>query len=307
MFKTDITTIEELKDKSNRQTRLLKQPRNIAATLYKDTLNNPELSEKVLREFIEDRGVYKRTAADRFSAFDGEALNVIELSFAKNRLLSVSDVAVSDGRTALDFFEKLNNIRLIEKYEASDYLCVVSAYEKNGITAVTGNNKIIQIIWKKCVLTERGRVGLIRFALNIVNYILYYLLLPKAKEAIAEGDKTEIKLFYPNALLKSKEDSRFVLFEHNILEPFASRYHIVRAMNILNPSYFSAAQFETIINNFYSSLFNGGLLITGSNQDAGSVVNGAIYKKNKSGFELIYKSGEGSAIKEIIEGYKTIV
>ncbi|MDR2151955.1 MAG: hypothetical protein LBO72_03955 [Helicobacteraceae bacterium] len=303
MFKTGITTIEDLRDKSKWNTWLLKRSRNVAITLYNETLNSPELSEKVLREFTDDRGVYKRTAADRFAAFDIEALKIIELNFAQNEQLAVSDVAVSDGRTALDFFQKLDKIRKIRVYDASDYLCVVNAYEKDGVTAVAGNNKIIQIVWKKCVLSKKRKTSFIVFALNVVNYMLYYFLTPKAKRAIEEGKKTEIKLFCPSALLKSKQDDRFSLFEHNILEPFISRYHIIRAMNILNFSYFNVAQFETIIDNFYASLSDGGLLITGSNQDAGSIVNGAIYKKTKNGFELIYESGEGSATKGLIENY----
>ena len=46
----------------------------------------------------------------------------------------------------------------------------------------------------------------------------------------------------------------------------------------------------------YDGLENNGLLITGSNQEANSTVDGAVYKKNKNGFGLVWTSGKGSQI-----------
>jgi hypothetical protein len=70
-----------------------------------------------LREFV-DRDVYKRTAANRFETFDDEALKIIGLNFTNDASLNVSDVAVSDGRTALDFFEKLD-----KRFRVAGYGC----------------------------------------------------------------------------------------------------------------------------------------------------------------------------------------
>ena len=75
-------------------------------------------------------------------------------------------------------------------------------------------------------------------------------------------------------------------------------------MNILNLSYFTKDEFNTIINNIYDCLELDGLFVTGSNQDAGTRVNGAIYKKTSDGFNLIHCEGSGSIIKEQIENIK---
>jgi hypothetical protein len=74
-------------------------------------------------------------------------------------------------------------------------------------------------------------------------------------------------------------------------------------MNLLNRSYFTDDQFRVILKHIHSGLLDGGLLITGSNQDAGSLVNGGIYQKTKQGFNEIYQSGGGSPISDLIQSF----
>ncbi len=69
-------------------------------------------------------------------------------------------------------------------------------------------------------------------------------------------------------------------------------------MNVLNQSYFSNEDFPKIIQHIYDGLKDNGLFITGSNQEANSTVDGAVYKKNKNGFSLVWTSGKGSQIQD---------
>jgi hypothetical protein len=54
------------------------------------------------------------------------------------------------------------------------------------------------------------------------------------------------------------------------------------------------------VKNVVQSLREGGLFITGSNAGAGTVVNGAIYKKTQTGMARIEVSGSGSPVDELI-------
>jgi chemotaxis methyl-accepting protein methylase len=73
-------------------------------------------------------------------------------------------------------------------------------------------------------------------------------------------------------------------------------FHCVRAMNVLNDSYFSAEQMRKILLNVHNSLKNNGLFIAGSNQDPGSPVSGAVFSKNDSNFDLVWMTAEAPQV-----------
>ena len=76
-------------------------------------------------------------------------------------------------------------------------------------------------------------------------------------------------------------------------------------MNVLNLVYFSEANLKKAILNIISSLNEGGLLVTGSNLEAGSVVNGGIYKKSVLRLEKLATAGSGSQVDDLIQSLNT--
>ena len=96
-----------------------------------------------------------------------------------------------------------------------------------------------------------------------------------------------------------------MLNQYNLLDkyPVSKSFHIVRAMNILNVNYFSRPEFKLIITHIFDSLADGGLFITGSNQNSSSLVHGGIFLKTQSKYKKIYGSGEGSYVEELICNY----
>ena len=74
-------------------------------------------------------------------------------------------------------------------------------------------------------------------------------------------------------------------------------------MNVLNCAYFSEVQLRKSIENIAQSLSEGGLFITGSNIQQGSIVNGGIYKKTKNRLEMIDISGKGSPVDALISDF----
>jgi chemotaxis methyl-accepting protein methylase len=88
--------------------------------------------------------------------------------------------------------------------------------------------------------------------------------------------------------------------QHNVLNKLTENYNIVRAMNILNTSYFSTDEFKIVLKNIYQALKENGFFITGSNQDANSLVHGGLYQKTPKGFKKLWQSGDGSPVDEMI-------
>ena len=72
-------------------------------------------------------------------------------------------------------------------------------------------------------------------------------------------------LFSSCAINLERNNKSFELAEHNILKSFNNKYNIIRAMNILNLSYFTDEEFQIIIKNIYHGLADNALFITGSN------------------------------------------
>ncbi len=110
----------------------------------------------------------------------------------------------------------------------------------------------------------------------------------------------EICLFCPAALNLAKQHYNFNLLQQNVLLPFKHKSHILRAMNLLNPTYFTKPEFQTVIKNFYDALYDNGLLIVGSNQDSGTIVHGAVYRKSLNGFLKVWQSGNGPSVDHLI-------
>jgi len=308
MIKTGITCIRDIKEKSI--TPLCKQLKNVTITLYDKILLEPdseELAERILLLFSDERGAYKRTYAKRFEEFDLIILGYLEEFFKTGEVVFIQDVGVSDGRTALDFFKRVSAIFPKLTFVASDYNPKVYVLEKGKCkVTISHTGKVLEILWPPFVFNAIKRDSYRRYPLNyLIQILVQNLVVSPLLKAYHEGKlkAKELMLFAPQVLNTVKNDARFILDQHNLLSPFKEKAHIVRAMNVLNPSYFTQDEFSQVISHIHFALLEGGLFITGSNQDAGTLVQGGIYKKAKSGFQKIWQSGEGSPIESIILGF----
>ena len=78
------------------------------------------------------------------------------------------------------------------------------------------------------------------------------------------------------------------------------RFDFIRAMNLLNPCYFPETQLRKAVENIVQSMREGGLFITGSSIEQGTIVNGGIYKKTNDRLQRIEISGKGSHVDALI-------
>ena len=313
MIKTGIYDISQLAG-SPRLKSLFGRDRVISVTLYDQILDLPNadaLSERTLLYFSDERGVYKRTYAHRFEQFDSQLLLLMAEEFNPQDPLILADVAVSDGRTACDLFERLApHFPRIAHY-ASDYGPRILVLREGRLTVtLSRNNRILETVWPPFVFSAMTPENPLYYPLNqAIRFFVKRLLADplRAKYLAGQIKASELQLFSMRALNLSRKEGRFHLGEQNILEPLTTPEpaHIIRAMNVLNASYFGPSDMNQILGNFHNALRLGGWLVTGTNEDADSIVHGGIYQKTATGFEKVWQSGNGPVAEPLILPWKS--
>jgi hypothetical protein len=306
MLKTGIYSVDQLNDPKNFKT-IFGNDKKFSITLYPEIVNDPkksDLAEQILLNFTDDRGAFKRTYANRFEEFDAAVLKEIQSRFSSHDPLIFHDAAISDGRTACDFFEKLEPHFPSLEYYASDYDPYIYVIEE-GRTKIVVNrdNKALEVIFPPFVfncMREPRRYPLNQFIKYVLNKTFVRSILMKC-----QNDSTKSKeytLFSPKTLRMSDQNPKFHLIRHNLLDssPIPQPITIFRAMNILNAGYFSSNEFKILIRHIFNSLSDNGLFITGSNQDSNTTVHGGVFQKNKGKLQKIWQSGNGSTVEDII-------
>jgi hypothetical protein len=310
MLKFGIHALNQIKDTKRLKTFFAKD-KNISITLYKHIQGYPTadmLAERILLLFSDERGAYKRTYQKRFEKFDKSIISILKKTFITSDHLMFYDVGISDGRTALDFFEKMALAFPNVQYVASDYNPTVYVVKKDKVkVTLSHTGKILEILFPPFVFNKTKMDRFIFYPLNhiirfFVEIFVVRPLMKEYKKGLVQPE--ELLLFAPRVLHCAEKDKRFKLRRHDLLSPLEGQACIIRAMNVLNISYFSESEFMIVIKNLYLGLKEGGLFITGSNQDAGSIVHGGVYKKYDGGFKKIFQSGNGSPIDHLILRFK---
>ena len=88
-------------------------------------------------------------------------------------------------------------------------------------------------------------------------------------------------------------------------EDWVGKFNLVRASNILNRAYFSEDQLRTAIENLFSYLETGGLLVISRNHEEspGAPDHGSVWKKmDQNSLDLIDNNRDGSYIRELVAG-----
>lgn len=297
MLKFGIYNINQLK--SNKTKTFFGGKKAIAVDLY-GSENDNDLNETILRDFTNSDGAYKRTYKHRFNSFDEISLKHIESATKSIQKVYVHDFAVSDARTALDFFKLLNSkIKKEFIYTASDNSPYVYSYQFNNKKRIILDHqkKILQMISPPFVLNTIKKESKLFYPINsIVRAFLKKKYLKKLQN-VSKVSIKQIPLFCTDALKLAEENKNFSLKQENILDIQSKyKYQIIRAMNVLNKSYFSMEQINKIIKNFFEHLEDNGILIVGSNQNAGSLVNGSIFQKKEDHLIKLEDSGQGFSL-----------
>ena len=286
----------------------------IALDLYNALDEHPanerdKIQERMLCRFSNKNGTFRYTHARRFDDFDRLAVKVIRYTFPPDKNIRVHDVAASDGRTSCDLYDSLDGVYGERLYfEASDYAPFLYIVRKKGAASrlITDHqDNILQIITPPFVFNV---VHSENKAFYPLNYLIRHLVTRfyarpmlracKSHRPGIERVRLELLCWECREHIARKTNFRFERFD--IFSRPTHRFDVIRAMNVLNRSYFCDEDLKRVIENFIQSLNEGGLFITGSNVEAGTVVNGGIYKKNAGRLERLEVSGEGSQVDGLI-------
>jgi hypothetical protein len=269
--------------------------------------------EMILENFSFADGSYKKTHACRFDEFDNQIIALASQQFDKAKKIKIHDLAVSDGRTSLELFFKLGKVFPELVFYASDKNMSVNVFSDSQTEAkkiiTDGQGKILQIILPPRVLniysSKRAWAYKIKKAcLHPFDFFLtIFLLIPTFRKLffkIDDSKKQTIVLAKKEVLEMTAAKNNFHLSEYDLFEKNSDQFGLIRAMNVLNPSYFSPEEAKKIITNIISSLAEGGLFAVGSNKEAASPVNGDIFAKKNGHFESLAKFGSGANFRNIM-------
>jgi hypothetical protein len=269
-----------------------------------------KIQERMLRRFRVHNGVLKRTYARRFDDFDRVTVSAIAAQFPTSRIVRVHDIGVSDGRTSCDLYDHLNRLygeRL--DFRASDYapfLYVLKRTRGTNRLIVDDQQNVLQIVTPPFVFIELGwRERIMPYPLNfLIRHLVRVLyarpLLERYKAGSPDIQRTKIELCGRSCRAYVSKQNNFRFDAYDVFSVSTERFDIIRAMNILNYSYFSEPQLIQAAQNIAHSLKEGGLFITGSNDEQGTVVNGGIYRETNGRLQRISTSGKGSEIDALI-------
>jgi hypothetical protein len=293
---------------------IFRKEKNISIYLYQkiSQIDNSEkrtkYAELILNRFNSDRNVLKRTYKNRFNNFDNLALSVISEQKFEN--ISVLDIAISDGRASCFFLEKSINQLQNFFYTGTDiqinyYLNKVKENCKSYILT-DDSKKIIEITNPPFVWNLARTEGSFYF---INNFLKKYFLRKAEKDLLMNKFKYQekIELIHPEFRNLLSKNSRFKVQNYNLFDEIPGKYFVTRAMNILHQGYFNNDQLILILNNIYNGLETGGLFIEGSNENEGTPIEGAIYKKCNDGFMLLSVPEKPSRIKELILSFRPVI
>jgi hypothetical protein len=311
MIRTGIYNIKQLDHDSIKD--LFGKEKNISIYLYQQLIQvggmgeNGKNAEIVLNRFNSNRNIIKRTYKNRFDIFDKLSVKTIsEQNFEK---ISVLDIAISDGRASCYFLEQairhLQNFR----YTGSDiqinyYLKKRNKNDKSYIIT-DENNKIIEITYPPYVWNLARTEGSFYF----INNSLKKFLLKQSLVALRNNKfkyQEIIELIHPDFRNLLAKTPCFHLQNYNVVDNIPGKFDVIRAMNILHLGYFTKDKLAIVLNNLYNGLELNGLLIEGSNENSGTPVEGAIYKKKGNGFLLLCEPEKPSRIQDLILSFRSI-
>lgn len=292
--------------------------RKVSASLLNEILddeNADQLYREITLELVDDRGIYKRTSAARFTEFDILTAETLRsLTSAQLSNLSIHDVGVSSARTSVDLFTLLIEEFPNLQYLATDYDHKLYEVRSGRIRIVLSSKGApIEITYPPFVFTP-GRLESAFYPLNHVirKVLTRYKVDPILSEIGAEGRNSSelihrnIELFSPAALQLAEETSQFQLGQYDILTPLSEsrNFTCIRAMNVLNPTYFSDDELSRILRNFHEAIAPGGLFIVGSNQEPESPVSGCIYRRTETSFDVIRQMGINKFLGSAVEDFQ---
>ncbi|MDT5123033.1 MAG: hypothetical protein QOC96_2515 [Acidobacteriota bacterium] len=292
-----------------------RRPTPTARQLYLSPPLPDEAAQEILeRDFFSSirlrNGTYKYTYSHRLDDVNESVMGLLPQA----RPLRLMDVAVSSGISTLEWVAALEHAGIKHEMVAGDlsvnaYLLSVGKH-LHALTDATGYPLQFDLFGKAIPNPPwRRHRALYFFPLRLLNKALA----AKFGEAVDDHSKAmKEQSAAPNSVNcqrialvspRLQQQAGLQVVEDDILSdtpPTADGFHVLRAANILNRSYFDDETLVHIANNLRRRLTPGGLFIVCRTDDTG-VNHGTVFALTSSGeFEDVARIGNGSEVERLI-------
>ena len=291
---------------------------NLLPTEVPVTPEELERFERIMAQLRLSNGTVKTTARNRLALVDQQVAALLPSIFAPGTPLSVEDWAVSSGITALEWYRSLRQQYPQVTFTASDwmlYLVEARRLERGDAFIVEPAGVPIQYVRAPFVVSLAEMQHPIyvinravqRHALREWEKIRGDFRVPAewadtngAPQAVCGGlALRRLPLVHPE-VAQTRSDN-FRIKQHSVFLPLERPVHVIRTMNILNRSYFTAEQLRSAAQAIRESLYPAGLWIVGRTLTENPLVHElTVLQKCASGWQALSRLGKGSEIEPVV-------
>jgi hypothetical protein len=285
-----------------------------ARQLYLSPSERDETAQEILeKNFFSSirlrNGTYKYTYSHRLDDLNELVMGLLPQA----RPLRIMDVAVSSGISTLEWIEALERANVEHEMVAGDLIVntyLISVGKHLHVLADETGYPLQFDLFGKAIPSPLGRRD------RTLYFLPLRLLNTRLAAQFGETDGRMNAMKPQSAAQNSKNCQRIALLsprlqqraslkivEDDILadaSPAACGFHVLRAANILNKSYFDEETIRRMVINLRRRLMPSGLFIACST-DSNNVNHGTIFTLTRDGsFESVTRIGNGSEVERLI-------
>lgn len=261
-------------------------------------LPDPETERRFFNAIRLSNGVFKTTAVSRLRDVDAFVLEHVP----SDRPLAIMDVAVSSGVTTQEWADHLRAHGVEHTMVAGDLTAHGTLVTVGGVLEAlfeTSGHPLQFDVLGVALPNSPGTRG--AYLAHRILRRASHLLRGRGLTKLSGVDARLLQLVSPRVRVGAGVE----LLSDDILAPNPSelreRFHVVRAANILNPSYFEPPTIRRMAASLAERLRDGGLLVVCKTEDDGT--NGAaLYRRNDSKLEAVATFGNGVPVHALVLG-----
>jgi len=247
-------------------------------------------------------GTYKTTYAHRLDNLN-EIVNTV---LPADRPLEIMDAAASSGIATLEWMDSLQRGGVVFRMTAGD-LCVRAFLLSFGRSL----NVLVDDTGYPLQFDIRGRAipyPPLFIGVHAFRWVLPPLFGRLLKRRIVDGDPASLRpsgIGCRETLLITPRLARqpsLTMLDDDLLSTgsFANRFHVIRAANVLNKSYFSEETLRVMIANLRARLRRHGLLVVCRTHDDGAN-HGTVFRlAGGDRFQVVCRLGDGSEVESLV-------
>ena len=259
-------------------------------------LNYIKDNSSVISDVSVTNGTAKTTYANRFDDLNRKISELIT-----KKSIKIHDVAASNGITSLELYHHLANAGFKPTLFFSDKFSTLYYYSERNKTFFYDTDGQYVFGYTYGMLASK----------LVSNFFLgckwlYYISEKYAKSKFNHSLPTTL-LLHADVIKTSEKNLNFRYISHDLFQDVQNgAYDLVRAMNILNPIYFSEKQLKYALTLIHQSLGEDGIFLVGRTHIDDGKNHASFYRKSNAGFVLIEHHNTGSEIRKLIENVNVL-